>query len=248
MGYGDGAVMACRRTTNATSTFARKYGLPIRQVIAVAGQSFQMTRGRSGTATRRGVCINSGKYDGLGHEQAVDAIAADLARSRAWARSRCSGACATGASRASATGAARFPIVHCAGCGDVPVPDDQLPVVLPEDSCHRRQRQSRWQDARVRRNCACPSCGARPAARPTRWTPSSTRRGTSCAIAVRQRTRDGRRSRRLLVPVDQYIGGIEHAILHLLYSRFWTQVMRDLGLVSTVDEPFARTCSRRAWC
>ena len=99
-------------------------------------------------------------------------------------------------------------------------------------------------------NVACPTLRDRIAvARPTRWTPSSTRRGTSCATATRRTTRpwSARKRADYWMPMDQYIGGIEHAILHLLYARFWTKVMRDLKLVTTSTSR-SRGCSRRAWC
>jgi leucyl-tRNA synthetase len=183
------------------------------------------------------VCINSGKYDGLDYEAAVDAVAADLAakgvgekkvqwRLRDW-----------GVSRQRYWGCP-IPIIHCDDCGSVPVPDDQLPVVLPEDCVpdgsgnplHKREDFL---------NTPCPKCG-KAAKRETdtmdtfvdsSWYYARYATGAGATTMV-----DGETD--YWMTVDQYIGGIEHAILHLLYSRFWTKVMGDLGLVK-YREPFA---------
>jgi len=242
MSYGDGAVMGVPSHDERDFAFAKKYGLEIKQVIAVAGQSFSLDGWQDWYADKQnGVCVNSGKYDGLGYEAAVDAIAADLAakglgekkvqfRLRDW-----------GVSRQRYWGCP-IPIIHCDTCGSVPVPDDQLPVTLPEDCVpdgsgnplHKREDFL---------NCACPQCG-KPAKRETdtmdTFVDSSwyyARYGVDAATrAANDKMVDA--GTQYWMPVDQYIGGIEHAILHLLYSRFWTKVMRDLGLVK-YDEPFA---------
>ena len=132
-----------------------------------------------------------------------------------------------------------IPIIHCAGCGAVPVPDDQLPVVLPEDCVP----DGSGNPLRKREDflaCTCPKCG-KPARRETdtmdtfvdsSWYFLRFACADSSTAMVDERVK-------YWLPVDQYIGGIEHAILHLLYSRFWTRVMRDLGLVA-LDEPFAK--------
>jgi leucyl-tRNA synthetase len=182
--------------------------------------------------------VNSGKYDGLDYDQAVDTIAADLNamalgdkqvlyRLRDW-----------GISRQRYWGCP-IPIIHCDGCGDVLVPDDQLPVVLPEDlvpdgSGNPLAKTPAFVE------CACPKCG-KPARRETDTMDTfvdSSWYYIRYACADRQDAMVDERVNYWL-PVDQYIGGIEHAILHLLYSRFWTRVMRDLGLVG-FDEPFSR--------
>ena len=188
-------------------------------------------------ADKHGVCINSGKYDGLDYAAAVDAIAADLHakglgdkqvlwRLRDW-----------GISRQRYWGTP-IPIIHCDDCGDVPVPDDQLPVVLPED-CVPDGTGNPLNKRADFVNCACPKCG-KPAKRETdtmdtfvdsSWYYMRYACPDQANAMVDERVK-------YWLPVDQYIGGIEHAILHLLYSRFWTKVMRDLGLVK-FDEPFA---------
>ena len=242
MSYGEGAVMAVPAHDERDFEFAKKYGLAIRQVIAVEGETFSLDGWQDWYADKqRGRCVNSGKYDGLGLEAAVAAIAADLKakdlgdiqvqyRLRDW-----------GVSRQRYWGCP-IPLIHCEACGTVPVPDDQLPVKLPEDcvpdgSGNPLAKRADFVD------CACPKCG-KPAKRETdtmdtfvdsswyyaRYCVDPTTRAENTAMVDAGTNH--------WMPADQYIGGIEHAILHLLYSRFWTKVMRDLGLVG-YDEPFA---------
>jgi leucyl-tRNA synthetase len=237
MGYGEGAVMAVPAHDERDFAFAKKYDLAIKQVIAVPGKTYSLDAWREWYADKQaGVCINSGKYDGLGYEAAVDAIAADLKekdlgdkqvqfRLRDW-----------GISRQRYWGFP-IPLIHCETCGTVPVPDDQLPVVLPED-CVPDGSSNPLLKRPDFLHCACPKCG-KPARRETdtmdTFVDSSwyyARYCTPDAATMVDKRSD------YWMPVDQYIGGIEHAILHLLYSRFWTKVMRDLGLVRH-NEPFA---------
>ena len=135
-----------------------------------------------------------------------------------------------------------IPIVHCESCGLVPVPDDQLPVVLPEIEEFLPKGRSPLAAAEDWVNVDCPKCGgAGEAARRTRWTRSSTRPGTSSATRDPQNDKEpfSREIADYWLPVNQYIGGVEHAILHLLYARFFTKVMQEMGLVG-FREPFAR--------
>ncbi len=235
MGYGEGAVMAVPAHDERDFAFAHQYGLPIKPVIRTSAGDTTPAPWRDAYADY-GVCINSGKYDGLDFEQAVDAIAADLSarglgekkvtwRLRDW-----------GISRQRYWGTP-IPVIHCEHCGAVPVPDEQLPVVLPEHlvpdgSGNPLNKYPEFL------NCACPICG-RPARRETdtmdTFVDSSWYFFRYCAPGASAMV-DARAD--YWMPVDQYVGGIEHAILHLLYSRFWTRVMRDLGL-TTVSEPFA---------
>jgi len=185
---------------------------------------------------RTGVCANSGKYDGLDYTAAVDAIAADLAalnlgekktqfRLRDW-----------GISRQRYWGCP-IPIIHCDACGDVPVPAEQLPVVLPEDvvpdgAGNPLNRRADFV------NCSCPKCGG-AARRETdtmdTFVESSWYYARYACPDFEGGMLDARAN--IWLPVDQYIGGIEHAILHLLYARFFHKLMRDEGLVAS-DEPF----------
>jgi leucyl-tRNA synthetase len=184
-----------------------------------------------------GVTVDAGEFSGLDFRQAVDAIAAalerkQLGRKRVQYRLR-----DWGISRQRYWGTP-IPIVHCDQCGDVPVPDEQLPVVLPED-CVPDGSGNPLNKRADFVHVACPQCG-RPARRETdtmdTFVDSSWYFLRYACPQQSQRMVD--ESVQYWLPVDQYIGGIEHAILHLLYSRFWTKVMRDLGL-ARLDEPFA---------
>ena len=235
MGYGEGAVMGVPGHDQRDFEFATQYKLPIRAVIKPNDGELALPLKQA--YVEYGACFNSGKYDGLDYRQAVDAIAADLKakklgdqqvlwRLRDW-----------GISRQRYWGTP-IPIIHCAGCGDVPVPDDQLPVVLPEDCVPDGAGNPLAKRAGFV-NCQCPKCG-KPAKRETDTMDTFV---DSSWYYLRFACPDNEKSMvdervKYWLPVDQYIGGIEHAILHLLYSRFWTRVMRDLGLVK-LDEPFA---------
>ena len=237
MSYGEGAVMGVPGHDERDFAFAKKYGLPIKQVIAAEGHTFSTDAWQEWYGDKSiGVCVNSGKYDGLCHREAVDAVAADLKalgvgdkqvtyRLRDW-----------GISRQRYWGTP-IPIIHCPSCGDVPVPEQDLPVVLPEDLVpDGTGNPLAKSEAFV--NCSCPKCGA--AAR--RETDTMDTFVDSAWYFSRYTCPDASTMvdarTDYWMPMDQYIGGIEHAILHLLYSRFWTKVMRDLGLVK-FSEPAA---------
>jgi leucyl-tRNA synthetase len=235
MSYGEGAVMGVPGHDERDYAFALKYGLPIKCVIRTPAGDAVPEPWRPEYA-EYGTCINSGKYDGLNYEQATDAIAADLRakglgdkqvvwRLRDW-----------GISRQRYWGTP-IPIIHCGDCGAVPVPDKDLPVTLPEDLVPDGSGNPLAKH-RAFLDCACPRCG-KPARRETdtmdTFVDSSWYYIRFACQGAAQMV-DARVS--YWLPVDQYIGGIEHAILHLLYSRFWTKVMRDLGLIE-FGEPFA---------
>ena len=235
MGYGEGAVMGVPGHDERDFEFARKYALPIRQVIDVDGQSYSDEAWQPWYG-EHGVLVNSAGYSGLTSQAAIEAIAADLGsrglggkqvqwRLRDW-----------GISRQRYWGCP-IPIIHCDGCGDVPVADADLPVALPEDLVPDGSGNPLGRTPSFV-NCTCPRCG-KPARRETDTMDTfvdSSWYFLRYASAGAQTMVDERAA--YWLPVDQYIGGIEHAILHLLYSRFWTKVMRDLKLTS-VDEPFA---------
>ena len=238
MAYGEGAVMGVPAHDERDFAFAKKYGLPIPQVIAVPGETFSSDAWAEWYADKqRGVCVNSGKYDGLKLEPAVDAIAADLQakglgekqvqyRLRDWGISR---------QRYWST---PIPIIHCDACGVVPVPEKDLPVVLPEHLVPDGSGNplNKYEPFL---KCACPRCG-KPARRETdtmdTFVDSAWYYMRYCCPDAGTMV-DARND--YWMPMDQYIGGIEHAVLHLLYARFWTKVMRDFGLVK-FDEPFLR--------
>jgi leucyl-tRNA synthetase len=236
MGYGEGAVMAVPAHDERDYEFAHKYGLPIKPVIRHP-LGDRVDPPWKPEYAQYGVCINSGKYDGLDYERAVDAIAADLQkkglgekqvqwRLRDW-----------GISRQRYWGCP-IPIVHCPACGDVPVPDEQLPVKLPE---HLVPDGTGNPLAKLPAfyETPCPACGS-AARRETdtmdTFVDSSWYFARFCCPGQDEAMVDERAN--YWMPVDQYIGGIEHAILHLLYSRFFQRVMRDEGLMREVSEPF----------
>jgi len=183
-----------------------------------------------------GRCINSDKYDGLDYLTAVDAIAADLKAKKLGGKQTQWRLRDWGISRQRYWGCP-IPIIHCENCGDVPVPDNQLPVVLPED-CVPDGSGNPLNKRDDFINCACPNCN-KPAQRETdtmdTFVDSSWYYARYCCADNDEVMVDDRAY--YWMPVDQYIGGIEHAILHLLYSRFWSKVMHDLKLVN-YTEPF----------
>ena len=235
MSYGTGAVMAVPAHDQRDWEFARRYGLRIHQVIQPEDGS--LVDMDAGAYVEHGRLINSGRFDGLDFDEAFDAIAKFFEangrgerrvnwRLRDW-----------GISRQRYWGCP-IPLIHCKACGVVPVPDDQLPVVLPED-CVPDGSGNPLNRNEAFLACSCPKCG-KPARRETDTMDTfvdSSWYFFRFASAGNDRAMIDERAAYWL-PVDQYIGGIEHAILHLLYSRFWTRVMRDLGLTK-LDEPFA---------
>jgi len=238
MGYGEGAVMAVPAHDERDFGFAKKYALPIKQSISVKNQAFSDAAWQEWYGDKEnGVCVNSGKYDGLNFEQAVDAIATDLNakglgekktqfRLRDW-----------GISRQRYWGCP-IPIIHCPSCGDVPVPDEQLPVVLPENVVPDGAGSPLAKMPEFY-ECACPTCGGK-ARRETDTMDTFVESSWYYArYASPQCDTDmvDKAAAQKWLPVDQYIGGIEHAILHLLYARFFHKLMRDEGLVQG-NEPF----------
>jgi leucyl-tRNA synthetase len=258
MGYGEGAVMGVPAHDERDFEFAKKYGLPIKQVIGrpnfeirdyKPGVPFsEMPLNASGIFSadkwqewyaekELSFCVNSGKYNGLNYEAATEAIAADLEakglgdkhiqwRLRDW-----------GISRQRYWGTP-IPIIHCTDCGPVPVPEQDLPVLLPTDLVPDGSGNPLAKCEAFLR-CTCPKC-SRPARRETdtmdTFVDSSWYYMRYCSPGAATMV-DARND--YWMPMDQYIGGIEHAVLHLLYARFWTRAMRDLGLVR-FDEPFTR--------
>jgi leucyl-tRNA synthetase len=239
MGYGTGAVMAVPAHDERDFEFAQKHGLPIVPVIAPAGG--EAPAGEAYTAhTADEVMINSGPFTGLPADQAYAAIVASLEergvghatihyRLRDWLISR------------QRYWGCPIPIISCPSCGLVPVPEDQWPVVLPDVEDYRPKGQSPLATATDWVNVPCPRCGA-DAQRET-----DTMDTFMCSSWYYIRYVDphdataawDRGDVDRWLPIDQYIGGVEHAILHLLYSRFFTKVFYDAGLVG-FKEPFKR--------
>ena len=236
MHYGDGAVMAVPAHDERDFEFAHKYNLPVKAVVRTSagdevGSEWQAAYGEHGQL------INSAEFDGLDFAGAFDAIEAALIRkglgkSRTQFRLR-----DWGISRQRYWGCP-IPIIHCPSCGDVPVPEDQLPVTLPENvvpdgAGSPLARMPEFYE------CSCPKCGA-AAKRETdtmdTFVESSWYFARYASPNYDKGLVDPKAANHWL-PVDQYIGGIEHAILHLLYARFFHKLMRDEGLV-TSNEPF----------
>ncbi|MGZ8259025.1 MAG: leucine--tRNA ligase [Caldimonas sp.] len=239
MGYGDGAVMGVPAHDQRDFEFARQYGIDMVQVVHVDGEEFSYDQWQDWYADATcSVTVNSDVYSGLTYELAVDAVASALEhrglggkqttwRLRDW-----------GISRQRYWGTP-IPIVHCDACGVVPVPEKDLPVVLPEDlipdgSGNPLAKHRPFIDV------ACPKC-RHPARRETdtmdTFVDSAWYFMRYCDPHLEEAMVGA--GTRYWMPMDQYIGGIEHAILHLLYARFWTKVMRDMKLVA-IDEPFQR--------
>jgi leucyl-tRNA synthetase len=234
MSYGTGAVMAVPAHDQRDWEFARRYGLRIHQVIQPADGS--LVDLDAGAYVEHGLLINSDRFDGLDFDEAFDAIskhfeAVETGQRRVNWRLR-----DWGISRQRYWGCP-IPLIHCEACGVVPVPDDQLPVVLPEDLVPDGSGNPLAKNAKFLA-CTCPRCGA--AARRETDTMDTFVDSSwyyfRFASARNERAMIDERAAYWMA-VDQYIGGIEHAILHLLYSRFWSRVMRDLGLTD-VSEPF----------
>ncbi len=240
MSYGDGAVMGVPAHDERDFAFAKKYGIDIVQVVLVDGEHYDYERWQDWYADKqRGVTINSGNYSGMSCQQAVDAVSHELQarglgekkttwRLRDW-----------GISRQRYWGTP-IPIIHCPEHGAVPVPEHDLPVILPSGCIPDGSGNPLNHHEGFHAGVCCPVCGK--AAR--RETDTMDTFVDSSWYFMRYC--DPNNDQAMVgagtaywMPMDQYIGGIEHAILHLLYARFWTKVMRDLGLVQ-VDEPFSK--------
>ncbi|MFZ3022633.1 leucine--tRNA ligase [Pseudomonas sp.] len=237
-GYGEGAVMAVPAHDERDFEFANKYNLPIKQVYAAADQTYDASQWQAWYGDKTGLAsINSGKYDNLDFNAAFDAIVADLEACAHGARKTQFRLRDWGISRQRYWGCP-IPIIHCDACGDVPVPEDQLPVVLPEDVVPDGAGSPL---ARMPEfyQCQCPKCGA-DAKRETDTMDTFVESSWYYARYASPHYTEGLvdpAAANHWLPVDQYIGGIEHAILHLLYARFFHKLMRDEGLVSS-NEPF----------
>lgn len=237
MDYGSGAVMSVPGHDQRDWEFATTYGLPIKQVIrSVNGDEVDLS---VEAFTEKGALINSGDYNDLEFDMAFKAIASDLEakgkgkvtvnfRLRDW-----------GVSRQRYWGAP-IPVINCSSCGSVPVPEDQLPVVLPTDvEFDGSGSPIKKMESFI--NTTCPKCGGAA----ERETDTFDTFMESSWYYARYASRSSENAMlepekaNYWLPVDQYIGGIEHAILHLLYSRFFHKLMRDEGLVDS-DEPFKR--------
>ena len=239
-GYGSGAIMGVPGHDERDYAFAQQYDLPAKEVIRPANGQEGGQLGVEACFTGRGIMIDSGRYSGLVSEEGAERICADLE--------------ARGMGRRAVTYKMRdwlisrqrywgtpIPIVHCPACGTVPVPEEELPVLLPhvEDFAPAGDGRSPLARAEEWVNTVCPQCGG-PAERET-----DTMDGFACsswyflrfASPDKEDSAFDREAVDYWLPVDVYVGGAEHAVMHLLYARFWTKVMYDAGLVD-FTEPF----------
>lgn len=237
MAYGSGAVMAVPGHDQRDYEFAQKYGIEIRQVVKPASDDVICDLSKQ-AFTDKGVLINSGEFDGLTFEQA-------FAQIEAWLRERGKGEKKVnfrlrdwGVSRQRYWGSP-IPIINCATCGAVPVPEKDLPVILPEDVSFT-DSGSPIKKMPEFYQTTCPGCGA-DAERETDTFDTFMESSWYYARYTSHDLKTGMLDQRAdyWLPVDQYIGGIEHAIMHLLYARFFHKLMRDEGLIGS-DEPFTR--------
>jgi leucyl-tRNA synthetase len=241
MGYGTGAIMAVPAHDSRDFAFAIRYDIPIRQVIGWPDVTYETTAWND-VYSEHGTLVNSGRFDGLTTEAAFAAMVADgeatgfakaqtnyhmrdwlISRQRYWG--------------------APIPMIHCPKCGTVPVPEDQLPVLLPDVQAYEPSGTGESPLAGIKEwvETTCPVCGG-PARRET-----DTMDGFACSSWYELRYTSPHNDKAAFdratvdywLPVDLYVGGAEHAVMHLLYSRFWTKVMYDEGLVG-FTEPFAR--------
>ncbi|KAB2952316.1 leucine--tRNA ligase [Heliorestis acidaminivorans] len=236
--YGTGAVMGVPAHDQRDFEFANKYNLPIRVVIQPEGIADLKAEDMDHAYVDKGTLVNSDAFNGMPNEDALGAIATELEklgkgsrkinfRLRDWLISR---------QRYWGT---PIPIIHCSTCGEVPVPDEQLPVILPDDVEFKPSGESPLRSRLDFLNCQCPQCGGE-AQRET-----DTMDTFVCSSWYFLRYCSPKNEHEAFAAedvdywmnVDQYIGGVEHAILHLLYARFFTKVFYDLKLVA-VDEPF----------
>ncbi|NLP15924.1 MAG: leucine--tRNA ligase [Clostridiales bacterium] len=236
--YGTGAIMCVPAHDERDFEFATKFGIPIVQVISKDGKEEELTE----AYTLPGIMINSGDWNGMDSETAKDEIPDLLEKQgigkktvnyklRDWIFSR------------QRYWGEPIPIVHCEHCGAVPIPEEELPLLLPDVEKYEPTGTGESPLANIHEwvNTSCPTCG-KPAKRETNTMPQWA--GSSWYFL---RYVDNKNDKELIskekakkyLPVDMYIGGIEHAVLHLLYSRFYTKFLKDIGVID-FDEPFIR--------
>ena len=239
-GYGTGAIMAVPAHDQRDFEFCRKYGIDIRIVIQPADAEPPDPAAMAEAAEAYGVLVNSGPYSGLSSDEARRVMAADAEikgfgkaaitfRIKDW-----------GVSRQRYWGTP-IPVIHCPKDGVVPVPDDQLPVLLPQHIQITGTGRSPLAEVPEFVNVTCPKCGG-PARRETDTMDTFVDSSWYFYRYCDPRNSSAPFDKKIIsywFPIDQYIGGVEHAILHLIYSRFWTKMMRDIGL-TTYDEPVTK--------
>jgi leucyl-tRNA synthetase len=247
MGYGTGAVMSVPAHDQRDFDFAKKYGLEI--VLVVKPNADLDVATMSEAYPGDGIMVNSGNFNGMQNELALESIADYLEVHRLGKRTVSFRLRDWGISRQRYWGAP-IPMIHCDACGIVPVPEKELPVVLPEDADLLVGGLSPLPTLDYFARTTCPKCGSHSARRETdtmdTFVESSWYFQRYCSPDYHDGMFD-HKSVDYWMPVDQYIGGVEHAILHLLYSRYYTRVLRDMGLIS-YKEPFTRLLTQGMVC
>lgn len=247
MEYGTGAVMSVPAHDQRDFDFARKYGLDIVVVIKPLDKELEPAT-MTEAYTDDGVLINSGRFNGMDNRKALDEIAFYLKEEGLGKKTVSFRLKDWGISRQRYWGAP-IPVIHCKECGIVPVPQEDLPVLLPEDVDILEGGRSPLAEVDYFAKAKCPKCGSPDARRETdtmdtfvesSWYFERYCSPNASAIFEKEATD-------YWMPVDQYIGGVEHAILHLLYSRYFTRILHDLGLVE-YKEPFTRLLTQGMVC
>ncbi|HDL08040.1 MAG TPA: leucine--tRNA ligase [Desulfobacteraceae bacterium] len=247
MEYGTGAVMSVPAHDQRDFDFARKYGLDIVVVIKPLDKELEPAT-MTEAYTDDGVLINSGRFNGMDNRKALDEIAFYLKEEGLGEKTVSFRLKDWGISRQRYWGAP-IPVIHCKECGIVPVPQEDLPVLLPEDVDILEGGRSPLAEVDYFAKAKCPKCGSPDARRETdtmdtfvesSWYFERYCSPNASAIFEKEATD-------YWMPVDQYIGGVEHAILHLLYSRYFTRILHDLGLVE-YKEPFTRLLTQGMVC
>ena len=248
MGYGTGAIMSVPCGDQRDFDFARKYGLEIRVVVQPEGEALDGATMEE-AYTGKGVMVNSGQFDGMDSTEALETITDWLAekgrgkkaisyRLRDW-----------GISRQRYWGTP-IPVIHCPDCGVVPVPEEDLPIVLPEDVKLPEQGGSPLPGLDYFAKTTCPTCGREDAKRDTdtmdTFVESSWYYLRYCSPRFEEGMFDPE-AVKYWAPVDQYIGGVEHAVLHLLYSRYFMRVLNELGMID-FKEPFTNLLTQGMVC
>ncbi|PLX46672.1 MAG: leucine--tRNA ligase [Desulfobacteraceae bacterium] len=248
MEYGTGAVMSVPSHDQRDFEFSRKYGLDV--IVVVKPHDADLDPATMTEAfTGEGVMINSDRFNGIDSEQALDDIASYLEEKGLGKKTTSFRLRDWGISRQRYWGAP-IPIIHCEKCGIVPVPEKDLPILLPEDADLLEGGKSPLSTLEYFTKTPCPACGSSEARRETdtmdTFVESSWYYERYCSPNCKTAMFD-REAVDYWMPVDQYIGGVEHAILHLLYSRYYTRVLYDFGLVN-YKEPFTRLLTQGMVC
>lgn len=247
MEYGTGAVMAVPAHDQRDFEFGAKYGLPVKVVINPPGKEL-VTSEMEAAYVDPGVMVNSGAFNGMESSKAMSAITEELEKQGKGKKTITYRLRDWGISRQRYWGCP-IPVIYCDTCGTVPVPDESLPVILPENVNFTGKGLSPLATAEGFVNVRCPNCGSMA----RRETDTMDTFVDSSWYFLRYASPKNeslpftREEAGYWMPVDQYIGGIEHAVMHLLYARFFTKALRDLGL-HTVDEPFRNLLTQGMVC